>query len=458
MQSKIDSVLEKLSKEELCAFAEEYARVNEGFAMALIERYWMPDATDYREMVEKCFMHPRKGSGYGEALDWFAIADELAKVMQFARERREGKDYIGAAQIGGYILTIGSEMYMKDHPVKEYYCQEWAEMRAPLRKSFFDAVEMVKALLIEEDGIDDDSQRGMMKEIVADLKAYKDVPLFNADMFLDAAQEKVLSPKRYLTWVTNKIRTARGLFVCDYIKKKARFLRKQGREDEAVGFLLSKKDGTWVNTAVEVLMEWKLYEKALETMTSVDNMTDSYFGEYEEKIIKIAETIPDRKRGIEILIDRFKRTDRKLPIYNKLKETLKKKEWKAFVDDVLANRDEIFKDDYDDVEAEIYISNKMYGELIAFCNRHTFDDYGNLMRFGKYMPEEHQRILLERIVEGMKRGIAKCSKAKEYAYFVTKVRELYSISAVSRDVIKEFAGWLHENYGNRPALWREWVK
>lgn len=131
--------------------------------------------------------------------------------MEFARERREGKDYIGAAQIGGYILTIGSEMYMKDHPVEEYYCQEWAEMRAPLRRSFFDAAEMVKALLIDEDSIDDDSQRGMMKEIVADLKSYKDVPLFNADMFLDAAQEKVVSPKRYLTWVTNKIRTARGI-------------------------------------------------------------------------------------------------------------------------------------------------------------------------------------------------------------------------------------------------------
>ena len=107
----------------------------------------------------------------------------------------------------------------------------------------------------------DDSQRGIMKEIVAECKPFKKSHVCRIDDFLEDAQAKVLSQKRYLSWLQKKVDNTRGgYFRKPYLEKMVRFLDKMGKRDEAVAAMEANKDkdDELRLLYVDMLTEWKM--------------------------------------------------------------------------------------------------------------------------------------------------------------------------------------------------------
>lgn len=78
---KLNEVLESISPEELSSFARSYALCNKDMALALVERYWQPDAADYRQVVDACFVHPFVVcTKFGESLDWNAVIEDVIRL------------------------------------------------------------------------------------------------------------------------------------------------------------------------------------------------------------------------------------------------------------------------------------------------------------------------------------------------------------------------------------------
>lgn len=130
---KLEKVLSSISQEELSDFARSYAMSNDDMAMALVERFWRPDADEYKDIVDACFMHPSIiRTRYGEALDWEAVTKDVKVLMAKIRKDKKGEDLIGAAQTALYLLVCTCEEYDKDHPTKEFYGERWMNRWCPL--------------------------------------------------------------------------------------------------------------------------------------------------------------------------------------------------------------------------------------------------------------------------------------------------------------------------------------
>ena len=90
-----------------------------------------------------------------------------------------------------------------------------------------------------------------------------------------------------------------------------------------------------------------------------------FLGDYCEKTFEVLDLIGSREKTIEVCKYRFRTVARKQPYYDKLRKVLSKKEWETFIDDAILNADEVFQEDYDDVEAQIYMERKMYDHLVC---------------------------------------------------------------------------------------------
>ena len=143
-------MLESISQEELCSFARSYALCNTDMALALVERYWQPDATDYKQVVDACFVHPFVVcTKFEESLDWNAVTEDVSALLQKIREEKEGKNIIDAAQMALYLLVRTCEEYEKDHPYKVYYDETWRERWRPLMDSVRECHKIVCELLVD---------------------------------------------------------------------------------------------------------------------------------------------------------------------------------------------------------------------------------------------------------------------------------------------------------------------
>lgn len=149
---KIDQVLSNISDEELSRFARSYARVNEQFSLALIEKYWQPEVGNYREMVEACFAHPSCLGKYADSfLDWNEVSADLAYLMNQAEQMKEGGDPLGAVLIARHLLTLTCEEYEHDTTPLYPSNPEWKQRLLGVIKK---AVECIRVNLIEEEYID----------------------------------------------------------------------------------------------------------------------------------------------------------------------------------------------------------------------------------------------------------------------------------------------------------------
>lgn len=458
LHPKLTKVLHSISQEELCTFASTYALCNTDFALALVERYWKPDASDYREQVDACFVHPfLVSTKYGESLDWNAVTDDVRLLVQLIQVKKECNDPIGAAQMALYLMVRIGEEYEKDHLYERNYDDAWHERWKPLRDCMRECHQVVCELLIDGDVIDDDTQRGLVAEMAERIKELKKCVLIRMDWVWEDILEKMLSPKRYLTYLNNQIKKSSWYEAERFFRRKLRFLNKIGKRVEAlneIDLLANQHNESSLRTiAIELLMEWGEYEKSIELILSADdNDFYAFSGKYSKKLVSVLEKIGDRNRSLEILKAEFIKTDRKKVYYEELRKLLNDEEWNAFISDIMADADHVFTRDYEDIEAQIYLERMAYDKLILFCRRQDYDAHENLTKYGKYMPLDDQKEVAEHIAERIKGCFVECKRSKDYARHVEWIQQMIDSCEGGRIVANDLVDYLREEYGNRPAL------
>ena len=440
--SKLEQVIEQVPKEVIYDFLCDYAQKHEELAMALVSEFWQAEKDDYRSMVQKCLMHPSPaGIKNGDGFDWGAIAADLSRMMDLADEKVKEGSLLDAAEIARYVMALTCAEYEADHPYGENYGEMWWLRRKPLRGTLERARTMITELLINGNDIDDDSQRGLMKEIVAECKPFKKSHICRIDNFLEDAQAKVLSPKRYVSWLQKKVDSTRGgFFRKPYLEKMVRFLDKMGKRDEAIAAMeaCKKKDDELRLLYVDMLTEWRMYDEALQVADVEDDVRACIYS-YPAKTLHILDLINDREKTIAICKARFVKTDRKQTYFNRLRQEMTKEEWESFIDDTIRNADDVFQHDYDDVEAQIYMERKMYDHLVKFCVRTSYDAEENLEKYAKYMSEADQRLVAQDIIVRMKRRAPECKRGDDYSHFAHWLKRLADSSPYCKKIAKEVA-------------------
>ena len=200
---------------------------------------------------------------------------------------------------------------------------------------------------------------------------------------------------------------------------------------------------------IDMLIEWKMYDDALELM-DISDVDEVFLGDYSEKTFEVLEMIGNKEKTIEICKYRFRTVERKQPYYDKLREVLSKEEWDAFIDDTIREADEVFQEDYDHVEAQIYMEGKMYDHLVKFCLHTSYNAEENIEKYAKYMSEADQRLVAQDIVERMKRRAPECKKGSDYDYFAGWIKRLYCSSPECAKVAREAAEEIVKENPNKP--------
>ena len=441
LSSKLAQVIEQVPKDALYDFLCSYAQEHEELAMALVSEFWQAEKDDYRSMVQQCLMHPSSaGIKNGDGFDWGAIAADLAQMMKLADDKVKEGSLLDAAEIARYVMTLTCAEYEADHPYGENYGEMWWLRRNSLFDVLGRAREMLTELLINGDNIDDDSQRGLIKEIVEECKPFKKSHICRIDDFLEDAQAKVLSTKRYVSWLQKKLDTVRGsYFKKPYLEKLARFLDKQGQRKDAIKMMEAWKSSEDLrNVYIDMLIEWKMYDEAIQLLDIYDE-DEVFLEDYNDKTFEVLDIIGSRDKTIEVCKYRFRTVERKQPYYDKLREMLSKKEWKAFIDDVITHADEVFEEDFDDVEAQIYLERKMYDHLVKFCVRTSYDAEENMEKYARYMSEADQRIAAQNMIERMKRRAPECKRGKDYDHFANWMKRFADSSPFCKRLGREVA-------------------
>ena len=441
LSSKLSQVLEQIPKDVLYDFLCDYAQSHEELAMALVGEFWQAEKDDYRSMVQQCLMHPSPaGIKNGDGYDWGAIAADLSQMMDMADCKVKEGSLLDAAEIAQYVMILTCAEYEADHPYGENYTEMWFLRRKPLMEVLERARVMLTDLLITGNGIDDDSQRGLMKEIEVECKPFKKSYICRMDAFLEDAQAKVLSPKRYLSWLQKRFDSMRNSFgKKGYLEKIVRALDKMGQHSEAIDRMEAyKSDEDLRNLYIDMLVEWQKYDEALELM-DISDETEVFLEDYSDKTFEVLDMIGNKEKTIEVCKYRFRTVERKQPYYDKLREVLSKEEWDVFIDDTIRDADEVFESDYDDVEAQIYMERKMYDHLVKFCLHTSYHAEENLAKYAKYMSEADQRLVAQDIIERMKRRAPECKKGRDYDHFEGWIKRLYNSSPECEKIAREVA-------------------
>ena len=431
LSSKLAQVIEQIPRDVLYDFCCSYAQEHEELAMALVNEFWRPERDDYRSMVQQCLMHPSPaGVKNGDGYDWGAIAADLSQMMDLAEQKVKEGSLLDAAEIARYVMTQTCAEYEADHPCGETYGEVWWLRRKPLKEVLERARVMLTELLITGEDIDDDSQRGLMKEIVAECKPYKKSHICRMDDFLEDAQTKVLTPKRYEAWLRKKLNGMQdSYFKKPYLEKLVRLLDKSGRRNDAIEVMEAWKGSDDLRMLyIDILIEWKMYDEALEVM-DISDVDEVFLGDYSEKTFEVLEMIGNREKTIEVCKYRFRTVDRKQPYYDKLRELF----------DAIRNADDVFLTDYDDVEAQIYMERKLYDHLVKFCLHTSYSAEENLEKYAKYMSEADQRLVVQDIIKRMKLRAPECKKGSDYDYFEGWIMRLYNSSPECAKIAREVA-------------------
>ena len=452
LSSKLSQVIEQIPKDVLYDFLCDYAQLHEELAMALVSEFWQVEKDDYHSMVQQCLMHPSSaGIKNGDGYDWGTIAADLSRMMDLAELKVKEGSMLDAVEIARYVMTLTCAEYEADHLYGENYTEMWFLRRKPLRIVLDRARVMLTDLLITGDDIDDDSQRGLIKEIVAECKPFKKSQICRMDDFLEDAQAKVLSPKRYLSWLQKKVDSMRSSFdKKGYLEKLVRFLDKMGQRHEAIDMMEAYKDIEDLRTLyIDMLIEWKMYDEALVLM-DISDVDEVFLGDYCGKTFEVLEMIDNKEKTIEVCKYRFRTVDRKQPYYDKLREVLSKEEWNSFIDDAIRNVDDVFLTDYDDVEAQIYMERKLYDHLVKFCLRTSYNAEENMEHYARYMSEADQRLVAQDIIERMKLRAPECKKGRDYDYFADWIKRLYNSSHECAKIVQEVAEEIVKENPNKP--------
>lgn len=438
---KIDKVLSKISGKELKDFVRSYAYIHEDLATALVERYWKPERGNFKEMVEACFAHTSvKRGGFGmPSLDWRQIETDLATLMKKANGMVRKDNLIDAALIAGYVLTTTCKEFMHDHRnYKPARYDIWNKENKVLSGIVEQAADMVRELLIEGDGIEEDSRLGMLGEIAERCEEIGDCYLMRMTWFVDEAMPLLCGDdeKAYMAHISKRMKNKDKYFQYRYIIQKADYWIAHGKRAKAEKLLMDKREDENVRDHyIDCLMEWKEYRKAVEL---IDDNTDSFKAmckNWEDKLIDILKQSCDKEWLIAECRKRCITGEYKSRYYKALKETIAKDEWTDFMSKLWDEID--WSEDYDDAEAKIAIQERWYGRMLMFLERKSYNIMELYPRYVKYIPKKDLTAVGELINKEIKRMALLKEKPKEFAWLLERVESEMGYSSIVDGVIKD---------------------
>lgn len=443
---KIDKVLSKISGKELKDFVRSYAFTHEDLATALVERYWKPERGNIKEMVEACFAHTGVKSGvFGlPSLDWRQIETDLAALMKKANGMVRKDNLIDAALIAGYVLTTTCQEFRHDHRnYKPVSYDIWNEENKVLKSIVEQAADMVRRLLIEGDGIEEDSRLGMLREIAERCEEIGDGYFIRMTWLVDEAIPLLCGDdeKTYMAHISKRIKNKDKYFQYRYIIQKADYWIAHGKKAKAEKLLMEKRDNENVRDHyIDCLMVWKEYRKAVEL---IDDNADSFkamYKNWEDKLIDILKQSGDREWLISECRKRCIAGEYKFRYYKALKETIAKEEWTDFISKLWDEID--WSTDYECAEAKIAIQEKWYGRLLPFLERNSYKILNLFPTYVKYIPKKDLTAVGEIINKEIKRLAILKEKPKEFAWLLERVESVMGHSSIVDGVIKEGIGKL----------------
>ena len=438
---KIDKLLFKISGKELKDFVRSYAFTHEDLATALVERYWKPERGNFKEMVEACFAHTSvTRGGFGmPSLDWRQIETDLATLMKKANGMVRKDNLIDAALISGYVLTTTCKEFRHDHRnYKPARYDIWNKENKVLSGIVEQAADMVRELLIEGDGIEEDSRLGMLGEIAERCEEIGDCYLMRMTWFVDEAMPLLCgdNEKAYIAHISKRMKNKDKYFQYRYIIQKADYWIAHGKRAKAEKLLMDKREDENVRDHyIDCLMEWKEYRKAVEL---IDDNTDSFKAmckNWEDKLIDILKQSCDKEWLIAECRKRCITGEYKSRYYKALKETIAKDEWTDFMSKLWDEID--WSEDYDDAEAKIAIQERWYGRMLMFLERKSYNIMELYPRYVKYIPKKDLTAVGELINKEIKRMALLKEKPKEFAWLLERVESEMGYSSIVDGVIQD---------------------
>lgn len=455
-KKKLNSVLSQLSEEELNRFARIYAMTNETFALALIEEFWQPAKGNFREMVEMCFAHPSCIGKYGShALDWEKVVADLHKVLDKADKLIQEGEALDAALIARYVLTLTCGEYKNDQSATEdsytYYIPEW---RKQLNESLQRAEKTIEYCLIDNDRIDVDSQKGLLGEIITDLKEVDKNGLYNVDRVIENWMPYIMTPKKFLRYIDGKLKKAYGLDAEKYALQKMQFLLRNQLEEE-VGKCCQQlcRYGKVRNCYADYLIEKKEYRQALNLLDENKDRYSAYCYNWDQKKLDIVRMLKDKQVMMEEYRKHFLTSEYRMKWYKALKGIVDSQEWNSFVKKLLEEC--TFYMDLDDAEAKIYIREGMKDNLILFFDRHGDSCFEHFKKYGKYLPTADQTKVMQRYTDKIKELSMNLKNRKDYQHLARWIDTLKDVTNAGNKQLIELIEWLRERHCNRPAMMQE---
>ena len=438
---KIDKVLSKISGKELKDFVRSYAYTHEDLATALVERYWKPERDNFKEMVEACFAHTSVTcGGMGmPSLDWRQIEKDLAALMKKANSMVRKDNLIDAALISGYVLTTTCQEFKHDHRnYKPVSYDIWNEENKVLKSIVEQAADMVRKLLIEGDGIEEDSRLGMLGEIAERCEEIGDSYFIRMTWFVDEAMPLLCGDdeKAYMAHISKRMKNKDKYFQYRYIIQKADYWIAHGKKAKAEKLMTDKRDDENVRDHyIDCLMEWKEYQKAVEL---IDDNADSFkamYKNWEDKLIDILRLSGDREWLIAECQKRCITGEYKLRYYKALKEPIAKEEWTDFMTKLWDEID--WSSDYECAEAKIAIQEKWYSRLLPFLERNSYNIIELYPEYVKYIPKKDLTAVGEIISKDIERLAMLKENPKEFAWLLERVESVMGHSSIVDGVIRE---------------------
>ena len=453
---KLDSVLSRLTEEELSRFARIYALTNETFALALIEKFWQPGEGDFREMVEACFAHPSYIGKYGShALDWDRIGADLHQVLDKADKLIQEEEHLDAVQIARYVLVLSCEEYRKDSSAVDesyaYYVPEW---RKHLQEELQRAEKIIEYCLIDHDHIDADSQRGLLGELVAELKEVDKNGLYRVNLLIEKWMPYILTPKKFLRYIDGKLKKAYGLDAEKYALQKMQYLLRYQLEEE-IGKCVQQlcRHGIVRNCYADYLIEKKEYRQALNLLDENKNTYDAYVHHWDQKKLDIIRLLSDKQQVMEECRKHFLASEYRMKWYKALKEMVDVSEWSAYLKELLEEC--TFHMDLEEAEAKIYIREGLQASLMIFFERHGDSYFEYFKKYGKYLPVEDQEKVMQRFVDRIKQLSLNLKNRKDYQSLARWIDTFKDVTNVGNKKLIGLIEWLRETHGNRPAMMQE---
>lgn len=442
---KIEKVIAKIPGRELKDFIRCYALTHEDLATALVEKYWKPERGNCKEMVEACFAHAGTSSGvFGmPSLDWRRIEQDLTVVMKKVHGMVRKDNLIDAALIAGYVLTTTCNEFRHDHrnytPIRY---DLWAEENKVLSGIVEQAADMVRKLLIEGDGIEEDSRLGILGEVAERCEEIGDCYFMRLTWLVDEAMPQLCGDdeKAYMAHISKRLKSLKRkkeeYFHDRYIIQKADYWIAHGKRSQAEKLMMEQREEEKVRDHyIDCLTEWKEYRRAVEL---IDDNTDDfkcYCNKWENKLVNILKLSGDREWLIEECRARFITSGYKLKYYELLKETIAKEEWRAFLS---ALWDETaWERDYQEAEAKIAIQERMFDRMKMVFVHKSWQFWDLFPKYIKFVPKSDQPEVAEMMNKEIQRLALLDRKPKEFAWLLQRVEGVLGHSRSVDTVIKD---------------------